>query len=88
VNARVAAWLAPLVGGMGLVLSVAGGVLVPLNGGDIGSATTTGSSVLGVSFSVVGAVIVARRPENLVGWLLLLGGLCNHLNAFTPQYPE
>jgi len=88
VNARVAAWLAPLVGALGLVLSVAGVVLVPLNGGDIGSASTTGSAILGVSFSVVGAVIVARRPENLVGWLLLFGGLCNSLNAFTSQYPE
>ncbi|HEX2181337.1 MAG TPA: ATP-binding protein [Rubrobacteraceae bacterium] len=87
-NARVAAWLAPLVGALGLVLSVAGVVLVPLNGGDIGSAVTTGSAILGVAFSVVGAVIVARRPENLVGRLLLLGGLFNSLNAYSSQYPE
>jgi signal transduction histidine kinase len=63
-------------------------VLVPLNGGEIGSAVTTGSAILGISFSVVGAVILARRPENLVGWLLLFGGLCNSLNAFSSQYPE
>jgi signal transduction histidine kinase len=47
-----------------------------------------GSTILGVSFSAVGVVIVARRPENLVGWVLLFGGLCNSLNAFSSQYPE
>jgi signal transduction histidine kinase len=88
VNARVAAWLAPLIGVAGLVFSVSGVCLVPLNGGEIGSAVTTGSAILGVSFSAVGAVIVARRPENPVGWLLLFGGLCNSLNAFSSQYPE
>jgi hypothetical protein len=85
VNARVTAWLA---GGLGLVFSISAVCLVPLNGGEIGSAVTTGSAILGVSFSAVGAVIVARRPENLVGRLLLFGGLCNSLNAFSSQYPE
>jgi signal transduction histidine kinase len=88
VNARVAAWLAPLAGGAGLVFSVAGLVLVPLNGDGLGSSVTTGSAVLGISFSAVGAVILARRPENPVGWLLLLGGLCNSLNAFSAEYPR
>jgi hypothetical protein len=88
VKARAAAWLAPLAGVAGLAFSVCAMVLVPLNGGEIGSAVTTGSAILGISFSVVGAVILARRPENLVGWLLLFGGLCNSLNAFSSQYPE
>jgi signal transduction histidine kinase len=88
VKARAAAWLAPLTGVAGLVFSVCSVCLVPLNGDDVGAAATTGSAILGVSFSAVGAVIVARRPENLVGWLLLLGGLCNGLNAFSSQYPE
>ena len=73
-NARVAAWLVPLAGGLGLVLSVAGVVLVHLNGGEIGSAATMGSAILGVSFSAVGVVIVARRPENLVLPFHVAGG--------------
>jgi hypothetical protein len=69
-----------------LALSVAALVLVPLNGGGIGSSDTTGSVILAVSFSAVGAVIVARRPGNPVGWVLLSGGLCNSLNGFSWEY--
>jgi hypothetical protein len=61
-------------------------IVVPLNGGEIGSSDTTGAVILAVSFSAVGAVIVARRPENPVGWILLFAGLCNSLNGFSWEY--
>ena len=34
----------------------------------------------------VGAIIASRRPENPIGWLLLLSGLAVSLNHFSSQY--
>jgi hypothetical protein len=81
-----AARLAPFVFVAALAFSVAAVALVPLNGGRVGSSETLGSAILAISFSSVGAVIVVRRPENPVGWIFLLGGLCNSLNAFSWEY--
>jgi hypothetical protein len=50
VNARVSAWLAWLASVTGLVFSISAVSLVPLNGGDIVAAVTTGSAILGISF--------------------------------------
>ena len=81
-----AARFAPLVFTATLVLSVLALVVVVLNGGSIGSANATGSAILAISFSSVGAVIAIRRPGNSVGWIFLLGGFCNSLNAFSLEY--
>ncbi len=83
---RSAARLAPIGFVAALFFSVAAVVIVPLNGGEIGSSDTTGSVILALSFSAVGAVIVFRRPENAVGWILLIGGLCNSMNGFSWEY--
>jgi len=42
---------------------------------DIGPATFLAAIVLGTASGLVGAIIVARRPGNLVGWLYVLTGL-------------
>jgi hypothetical protein len=80
------AWLAPLVFATAFAFSVAALIVVTLNGGRIGSADATGSAILAASYSAVGAMIVFRRPGNPIGWILLLGGLCNGLNAFSWEY--
>ncbi|MDX1658323.1 MAG: hypothetical protein R3343_05845 [Nitriliruptorales bacterium] len=49
-------------------------VLASLNGNPIGD-SSVGFSLPFVSFAVVGAVIVWKRPRNAVGWLLALGSL-------------
>lgn len=85
-SVRSAARLAPFIFVVALAFSAAAMFVVPLNGGAIGSSDTTGSVILAVSFSAVGAVIVARRPGNVVGWVLLFGGLCNSLNGFSWEY--
>ena len=85
-SVRAAARLAPFAFVAMLALSAATLFLVPPNGDEIGSSDTTGSVILALSFSAVGAVIVARRPENPVGWILLVGGLCNSLNGFSWEY--
>ena len=81
-----AARLAPLVFAASLFFSVAALIVVTLNGDQIDSADATGSAILAVSYSAVGAVIVVRRPGNPIGWILLLGGFCNGLNAFSWEY--
>jgi hypothetical protein len=78
--------LAPLVFIAALFFSVAAMVVIRLNGGTLGSTDATGSSILAVSFSAVGTVIVLKRPENPVGWVFLFGGFCNSLNAFSWEY--
>jgi hypothetical protein len=37
-------------------------------------------------FSVVGAVVASRRPENRIGWLMLLAGAFNAFAQFCGQY--
>jgi hypothetical protein len=80
--------LAPLVFIAALFFSVAAMVIIRLNGGTLGSTDATGSSILAVSFSAVGTVIVLKRPENPVGWVFLFGGFCNSLNAFSWEYSK
>jgi hypothetical protein len=44
------------------------------------------SNALTVIDVTVGAIVASRRPENPVGWLLLLGGLAICLGHFSAQY--
>jgi hypothetical protein len=44
--------------------------------------------VLGISFSALGALIVARQPENRIGWIYLLIGLLTPLQSLTVMYYE
>ncbi len=85
-SVRSVSRLAPFGFVVALAFSVAALLLVPLNGGGIGSSDATGSAILAASFSAVGTVIVARRPVNPVGWILLFGGFFNSLNAFSWEY--
>jgi hypothetical protein len=41
-----------------------------------------------MAFATVGAVVASRRPENLVGWLLLLIGFEVVLGSFVAKYAE
>jgi two-component system, NarL family, sensor kinase len=44
------------------------------------------SNALTVIDVTVGAIVASRRPENPVGWLLLLGGFAICMNHFSAQY--
>jgi hypothetical protein len=44
------------------------------------------SNALTVIDVTVGAIVASRRPENPVGWLLLIGGLAICMNHFSAQY--
>lgn len=75
-----------LVGGLAVFLASASLVLVRLNGEALVQATTSGAAILALSFTVVGVLIAARRPAQLLGWLMLLGGFVGGLNAFSWEY--
>jgi hypothetical protein len=66
-STRVTTWLAWIVGGAALALSISAALLVELNGGTIGSGYATVPVIWGISFSAVGALILPRRPENAIG---------------------
>ena len=76
-------WLAA---GLAIFLASASLVLLGRNGEALATALTTGAAILALSFTIVGAVVVARRPEQILGWLMLLGGFTGSLNAFTWEY--
>jgi hypothetical protein len=44
------------------------------------------NTVVAASFSTVGAVIISRHPNNVIGWLLCAGGLAIGLNHFSTEY--
>jgi hypothetical protein len=76
--------------GLSLVLTVASVVLLvltlstPVPAGNFGF---RGFSILfAVAFAAVGSVIVSRRPENVIGWLLVAAGLASAIQAFTELY--
>lgn len=83
---RATAWLGSFTGVLAFVFSIFALVFVELNGDEIGTADATGSVILAVSFSAAGAVIATRRPGNPIGWILLVGGFFNSLNAFSWEY--
>lgn len=76
-------WLAA---GLAICLASASLVLLGRNGEALATALTTGAAILALSFTIVGAAVVARRPEQILGWLMLLGGFTGSLNAFTWEY--
>lgn len=43
-------------------------------------------TVTAISYTLVGALIAARRPANAVGWLLCLFGLAVGIDHFSAQY--
>jgi hypothetical protein len=52
------------------------------------NATQPTGPVLGVSFSLLGALIVSRRPENRIGWIYLLIGVVLPLQSLGALYYE
>ncbi len=49
-------------------------------------ANGTGGLMLGFTFSVVGAIVASRRPQNPIGWIYLAIGLSQGLNVFAWGY--
>lgn len=61
-------WLIPLALLLGNIATVA---LQIQQGGIQGQVDALGFNLVGVAFAAVGALIVARKPDQLIGWLLM-----------------
>jgi hypothetical protein len=85
---RTAAWLAWSVWALSIALTVLALSFLTLNLSHPNTHifdwwVSNALTVIDVS---VGAIVASRRPENPVGWLLLLGGLAICLGHFSAQY--
>ena len=96
-NGRVASWLAWSLVALSLALLLGGIVLtftassaapdLP-SGGETADGSVVANLVTLLPFSVVGAIVVSRRPGNAVGWLFCGVGVTLGLNSFTGDYVE
>ena len=76
--------LAALVGAIGAIaLRVADPVPVVPDSLGFSDPALVGFGFLGVAFASVGALLVLRRPENAVGWVMVLIGASNALACLT-----
>jgi hypothetical protein len=85
---RAAYWLAWSLWALTLVLTALALLLLALNFSKPNAHIFDwwlGNSLIVIDVTV-GAIVASRRPENPVGWLLLLSGLAIGLNHFGAQY--
>jgi hypothetical protein len=80
----IVGWLAAVVGAVGgVALRIVDPVPVIPDELGAGDVSAVGFAFLGVAFASVGALLVARRPENAVGWWMVALGGSNALAALT-----
>jgi hypothetical protein len=88
---RVVAWLAWALCLSCVGLALCSPLLWLLNGGALIGFIREGDGaivVLVTSFSVVGALIVSHRPENVIGWIFCAAALCQALSEFGLEYAK
>src|ERR671917_1921350 len=91
-SARVSAWLAWSLCALCVALAAANLILALLNEHTLGEIFFISEQAIvifaiwTVSFSVVGALIASRRPENPIGWIFLAVGFLQGLLSAGDQY--
>jgi hypothetical protein len=98
-NTRASSWLAWSLAGLSGAMFVAGAILTILSlyvtapaahpFSDWGSGGAIGNLLIlapFLAFTIVGALIASRRPENPIGWICLVAGLFWTLIALDDQY--
>jgi hypothetical protein len=98
-NTRASSWLAWSLAGLSGTMFVAGTILTILSlyftapaaqpSSDWGSGGAIGNLLIQapfLAFTIVGALIASRRPENPIGWICLVAGLFWTLIALDDQY--
>src|SRR5215204_2835128 len=86
---RAASWLAWSLCALCVALAVSSLILGLLNERTLGEIFIAGSITFATligSYSVIGALIASRRPENLIGWIFLAVGFCYGLLSAADQY--
>ncbi len=89
-GARVSSWLAWFICLLCVALAAGSLILGSLNGRTLGELLIDEGiisiAVLTVAFSVVGALISAHRPENLIGWVFCAAAVFQGLANFGSEY--
>jgi hypothetical protein len=98
-NTRASSWLAWSLAGLSGAMFVAGAILTIMSlyvtapvaqlSSDWGSGGAIGNLLIlapFLAFTIVGALIASRRPENPIGWICLVAGLFWTLIALHDQY--
>jgi hypothetical protein len=98
-NTRASSWLAWSLASLSGAMFVAGAILTILSlyvtapaaqpSSDWGSGSAIGNLLIlapFLAFTIVGALIASRRPENPIGWICLVAGLFWTLIALDDQY--
>jgi hypothetical protein len=98
-STRAVSWLAWSLAGLSGAMFVAGAILTILSldvtapaaqpSGDWGSGGAIGNLLIlapFLAFTIVGALIASRHPENPIGWICLVAGLFWTLIALDDQY--
>jgi signal transduction histidine kinase len=67
------------------VAALGGAVAVDVAGSSLDTFTALGLPAILV-FSVVGALLASRRPDNPIGWILAAAGLCFSLGSLAGEY--
>src|SRR5919198_1397085 len=82
------AWLAWAIAGVCLTLVVLALILQLLNGSSAKPNVPIGPGLvaMAVMFPLAGAFIVARQPQNAIGWILCAMGFSEALSTFAPRY--
>ena len=91
---RVAGWLAWSLAALSITIFVAGSVLSvlvlsaqsPGSWFSVSNFSETFSFAPFIAFPLVGALVASRRPENLIGWILLVDGFLWMILMATDQY--
>src|SRR3712207_5183552 len=96
VSTRTATWVAWSICALSFVLTALGLLLLVLSRSPVGSPIHAGAPVfdywlesllMGISFSVVGAVIAPHfPPQNPIGWIYCTIGLVGAMRLFSAEY--
>ena len=87
-SARAATWIAVPICLLNIAMGVLGFVFGVLNGYtliELANEVAPGA-ILAMSFSIVGALVASRRPENPIGWIFCIIGLSQGLVTFANEY--
>ena len=89
-SARAAVWLGWSLCGLSVVLTAAAGLLAYASYSVQSASESAGvGAMFGLAllaYSVMGALIVSRRPENSVGWMFCVVGMFGALHAASGEY--
>ena len=93
-SVRAASWVAWAVWGLCVVLLPLSAALLWFNPASSGITDVPGAvgavvmAALILTFSTVGALIVTRQPQNLVGWIMLVAGFALGATVLTSSYVD